>query len=317
MRSVEIIDDYNIKVLLDVQNVWAAGWVIGSVIIPKHIWKPIVDASTSLNPIVQGRQPDPNIVGTGPFRFYSENLDTNIVLVANSPGSIVNSITSPGYYLYNPVYVDIAPDNNLAKVNILLSAASVQSNITITTRNLYQGGALTGDKYVYVNGLLQGGFPRAAISLASMKPWDTSNPYPADALGAADVETLHLTLAKKTLTFVKVAFKVTGPATLPDGQANPWIGIWTNVTMPIWVTMKEDIFGTTLYDVLGYTTYPTWLKKEVPAPDLKVDGKDITTACLVFGTVPGDSRWNTVADVNKDFKVDGKDIALIALKFGY
>ena len=64
-------------------------------------------------------------------------------------------------------------------------------------------------------------------------------------------------------------------------------------------------------------TVPNYMKLEAPAPDLKVDGKDIALAALSFGTVPGDSRWNTVADVSKDFKVDGKDIALIALKFGY
>jgi hypothetical protein len=126
-----------------------------------------------------------------------------------------------------------------------------------------------------------------------------------------------LNFSQASLNFVKAAFKVTGPSTLPDGEANPWLGTWVNVTLPIWATQKMDIAGTTLYDVLGYSAYPSWLKNDAPAPDLKVDGKDISKPAHAFGTVPGDSRWNTVADVSKDFKVDGKDIALVALQFGW
>jgi len=330
MRSVEIIDDYNIQVLLDVNSVWAVGWVIGNVVIPKHIWKPIVDASTvgSLNPRnVDATTPDPYIIGTGPFRWYSgvgSNTGQTIVLVANSPGSSapdpatgLTPIISPGYYFYNPIYVDVTPDNNLNKVNLSpITAPSVVSNITITLRNMDTHDSLTVNKYVYVNGVLQGGFPHD-VTLLPMAVWNSSNPYPADGAGHADVETLHLTLLKKTLTFVKVAVHIKGPSTLGDPQANPWISTWVNVTIPIWVTIPRDISGTTLYDVLGYTSYPNYLKSEAPAPDLKVDGKDIAGAALAFGTVPGDPRWNTVADVNHDYRVDGKDIATIALSFGY
>jgi ABC-type transport system substrate-binding protein len=322
IRSVEIIDDYNIQILLDVNSLWAAGWVIGSVIVPKHIWKPIVDASISPtnNPVVQGTTPDPNIIGSGPFRWESgtgETVGDTIVMVANTPGSIVNGITSPGYYFYNPVYVDINPDNGYSKINLAPADASVVANITISARNLYQGGTLDGDKYVYVNGVLQAGYPHLGVTLPPVQPWNTSNPYPADPAGAAHVETLHLNFSQASLNFVKAAFKVTGPSTLPDGEANPWLGTWVNVTLPIWATQKMDIAGTTLYDVLGYSAYPSWLKNDAPAPDLKVDGKDISKPAHAFGTVPGDSRWNTVADVSKDFKVDGKDIALVALQFGW
>jgi hypothetical protein len=58
-------------------------------------------------------------------------------------------------------------------------------------------------------------------------------------------------------------------------------------------------------------------KAELAAPDGKVDGKDIATAAKAFGTVPGDTRWSTISDINHDYKVDGKDIAQIAKKFGY
>jgi len=328
MRSVEIIDDYNIQVLLDVQSVWAAGWVIGSVVIPKHIWKPIVDASTvgSTNPRnVDAVTPDPYVIGTGPFRWYSgvgSATGQTIVLVANSPGSSapdpatgLTPIISPGYYFYNPIYVDVSPDNNLEKVNISPTAASVVSNVTITLRNMDTHDTLIVNKYVYVNGVLQGGFPHD-VTLLPMAVWNVSNPYPADGSGHADVETLHLTLAKKTLTFVKVAVHVKGPSTVGDPQANPWISTWINVTLPIWVTVREDIAGTTLYDILGYASYPTWLKNEVPAPDLKVDTRDLSRVAMAYGSYPGQPHWDPVADVNRDYRIDMTDVTLIYLAMG-
>ncbi len=316
MRSVEILDPYNIEILLNVNSIWAAGWVLGTVIIPKHIWKPIVDASSPAQPFVAGRQPDPNIIGTGPFRWYSGDgliSGSTVVLVANSPGSIVNGITSLGYYLYNPVYVDVNPDNCFSKITIGLTDSSTISNVTATLRNLWQGGNLTGSKYVYLNDMLQPAFPQS-LTLQPVSPWDANNPYP---VGASDLETMQFMFPKKTLNFVKVAFQITGPAALPDGEANPWLDTWVNTTLPIWTTIRQDITGTTLFDVLGFGSQPNSIKTEAPAPDLKVDGKDISLAAKAFGTVPGDPRWRSVADLNGDYKVDGKDIALIAKQFGY
>jgi hypothetical protein len=329
MRAIEILDAYNIQILLDLNSVWAIGWVIGSVIIPEHIWKPIIGqpngsggwtlAPSGAADAVQGVRPDPNIIGTGPFRWGSGTGDTvgsTVTLVANTPNSIVNNVTSPGYYLYYPIYVDVKPDNGLIRVNISPTATSVLSNVTITTRNLWQGGNLTGSKYVYVNGALQGGFP-ASKTLAPITPWNGTYPYPADPAGAADVETLHLNFSQQSLNFVKVAFKVTGPATLPDGEPNPWMGTWVNVTLPLYVTQTMDIAGSTLYTDLGYGSYPTWLKNEVPTPDLKVDGRDIVLVQKAFGTYAGYTRWNSIADVNRDYKIDGKDIVLINRQFGW
>ena len=78
---------------------------------------------------------------------------------------------------------------------------------------------------------------------------------------------------------------------------------------PIYVTIKEDIGG------LWYDTWHT--VKEVPAPDIKVDIKDVATAAKAFGSYPGHAKWNTVADINLDYKIDIKDIAAIAKKFGW
>jgi ABC-type transport system substrate-binding protein len=326
MRSVEIIDAYNMEILLDVQSTWAMGWVIGSVVIPKHIWLPIIGVpngqggwttppSGAAN-AVQGTQPDPNIIGTGPFRWSSGTGDTvgsTVVLAANSPGSVVRGITSwTGYYLYNPNYIDITPDNNLYKINQNPTVSNFTiSNITITWRNLAYASNIIENAYVYVNGTLQPGYPQD-VNLP------TVTPYP---LGASAFRTLNLNLTKKTLTYIKVAAHIKGPSTI-GGEPNPWISQWVNVTVALWATIKYDIAGSNITrDLLSvlpaYATIPPFVQSEDPTPDLKVDGKDITFAALAFGEVPGSPRWSTVADVNKDYKVDGKDIALIALNFGY
>jgi ABC-type transport system substrate-binding protein len=339
MRSVEIIDDYNMLVLLDVQSAWAAGWVIGSTIIPKHIWKPIVDASTVLNNVVNGNTPDPNIIGSGPFKWFDGTgfaVDDVVVFFANTAGvqDHFHNTTSPGYYLYEPVWADIGTPNNLVKVNVNPGDASVTVPVTISLRNLWYDGFLIVNKYVYfgrnltlVNGedpsTLVPGYP-IDVNLT------TVDPYP---LGPGHVEVINVTLLKKQCPYyLKVAIHIKGPATityteLVAGQGlpptvtytipNPWLSHWINVTIPLFITVKQDIGGTTYYDVMGLGSTPAYIKNELPAPDQKVDIKDIALAAKAFGSIPGLPNWNTVADLNGDYRIDIKDIANIAKQFGY
>jgi len=337
IQSVEILDDYHVEVLLAVQSAWAAGWVIGSAIMPEHIWKPIVDESISPsnNPVVQGTTPDPNIIGTGPYRYVSglgATVGDEIVLTANTPGSVVHGITSPGYYLYNPVMVTVNTPSYAVRI-LAVGYVSTTVPVIITLRDLWLGGSLTVNKYVYESAslgtlgtpsTLLAGYPEN-LNLAPVSP------YPA---GTSNVETISVTETAPALVYIKVAVHIKGPSPLtysePWGSttetytvANPWISTWINVTLPIWITTKEDIGGTNLYDVMGYslTLLPValqnTLKGLVPSPDLSVDGKDISTAAKAFGTIPGDPRWNSAADVNHDYTVDGKDISIIAKQFGY
>lgn len=57
--------------------------------------------------------------------------------------------------------------------------------------------------------------------------------------------------------------------------------------------------------------------------DYKVDMKDIGIAAHAFGTVPGDPRWNPIADITgpvtwvPDGRVDMRDIGVIARNFGW
>jgi ABC-type transport system substrate-binding protein len=430
MRSVSIVDPYTIEVLLDVYNVWATGWVLGSIIIPKHIWKPIVDSSINdgVHNYVQLRQPDADCIGTGPFRWSSgvgEEVGSTVTLVANTPGSVVRGVTSPGYYQYCPVEVNIwsllefenttaidisnpsatpwkmdkpfldnqfilvnwtdvnmngivdeddtvflvnATRNDLlygicfppkgkyytvwmveppspehpttyhlkviyckAKFNIPHPPVPAQKvlplalGIEITNRylNTSNGGYLVVNKYIYIDGVLQPGYPKDA----TLYTLDDGTIMP-------DKEEINVNTTWGHHN-ISVAVHVTDPATLTlpyewDSDTgpipnrgtrnsyytvpNPWISQWINVTLHCWVTVVEDIGGTTFYDIIGLKTYK--YSSELPAPDCKVNVIDILVAAKAFASFPGDWNWSPTADANKDYKVNIIDLLTIAKGFG-
>jgi hypothetical protein len=322
MRSVEILDAYHIQILMDVNAAWAVGWVIGSVVLPMHIWKPIVDASSLSNPIVEGYRPDPKLIGSGPFRWSSDTLPTapggSVNFVANIRGSVVNGITSPGYFLYYPIMVTITP-GSFNKINIPRTTTSISETFTIATRNLYLGGAVHVDKYIYVTnstGYVIDSDSSLNVAIPSAGAYNTGNVYDSEA-GTADFETETVTLYAKNLYYVKVAEKILDA---------PWTNVWVNVTIPVWVTILQDIAGSNIFTDMGYTFNATLgisvatqnaMKSYATTPDLTADGRDTSAASKAFGTVPGDTRWNAVCDVNKDYTVDGRDVSSISKQFGY
>lgn len=48
----------------------------------------------------------------------------------------------------------------------------------------------------------------------------------------------------------------------------------------------------------------------------RVDGYDIIALKLAFGSEPGDTNWNSKADLNKDQLIDGSDLNILAINFG-
>jgi len=84
----------------------------------------------------------------------------------------------------------------------------------------------------------------------------------------------------------------------------PWITTIT-VTWPIWVTIKEDITGS------------YYINPNLPAPDIKVDSRDVSEAQNAFGSIPGDERWSPIADINQDYEIDMIDIDRIANFYGW
>ena len=98
---------------------------------------------------------------------------------------------------------------------------------------------------------------------------------------------------------------------------------WQPYTAPFHLTVLADGVYTIEFnsiDNVGNVENTRCFNVTVVGPDIngdgKVDGQDVTIAALAFGTVPGDARWNPLADVNLDGKVDGRDIVLTARMFG-
>ena len=311
MRSLTQIDAYTVEILYDVQSFLAEGWTLGGFyIVPKHIWKPIIETG---NP--SQFAPDVNLIGSGPFRYLSMTAGSSLVMVANNPGSVVKTdqtgstpVTSPGYHANCPVHVNVHADGYKAKINLAdPNKKWSYVNFTVTISNLWAndcvGSILLVNKYVYVDGVLQPGFP-IDVPIARL----------ADGTIVPEVELLqlNLTAGKHDMT---VAVHVKGPAMLDDIHPNPWISQWINATATVWVTIKEDIAGKNLYDDTGYPSYA--YKSSVPTPDIKVDIQDLARASGAFGSYPGHPKWNSIADVSGDYKVDIQDLARVSSKFGW
>ncbi len=77
--------------------------------------------------------------------------------------------------------------------------------------------------------------------------------------------------------------------------------------------VPEPISHTT---VDGFVT----VSEAAASPDVNGDGVvdflDIVAACLYFGSYPGHSRWNPVADLNFDSLIDIFDLVLVAINVG-
>jgi len=113
VKSLSIVDPCTVEILYDVYSFLVESWTLGGFyIVPKHIWKPIIEDSDPNPPTVFC--PDPNVIGTGPYRYLKFTKLSSLVMVANKPGSVVKTdqpgarpVTSPGYFHYYPIHADV------------------------------------------------------------------------------------------------------------------------------------------------------------------------------------------------------------------
>jgi ABC-type transport system substrate-binding protein len=151
--SFSITDPMNFEVLLDVKSIWAIYWIGGNRVMPKHIWYPIVTGAPrpkdgkAWDPTTFA--PDPNLIACGPWRLAEYVPFQDILLVANKPGSTVDTgiktdenansqpITSPiGFFNYYPKYIDIHADGYKSK--FATTTAPITVNFTVTDLNKMQ-----------------------------------------------------------------------------------------------------------------------------------------------------------------------------------
>jgi hypothetical protein len=269
---VIVKDPYTVSLLFDVQSTWAEGWALGGFyIIPEHVWKPIITGFPKTNPSTFA--PDPNMVGSGPFRYVSyASTGLTLVMTANSPGSTVTTDRSGavpttstyGYHNYYPValYVNTLagtgpggswPDYAVRiPINLATDTVNIPIEVTLFSKLSNSSGtftALTGVKtvtFTYPNGTVD----NLAISTPETLP---GNPSPENPV-APNVETFIVPNVGIGLSTVFVSFTINGPATVPDlgatTQANPWIGD-LNATLRIYVTSPYDVAGSNFIKDIG------------------------------------------------------------------
>ena len=303
IQSFYLIDPFTIEMLLNVKSVWAVGWIGGCTILPKHIWEPLIEAHVRGEVDLTGPAPEVDYFGTytgsGPYRFveYVEGshvwLERNPLYFRSCPIHVNAHITAPAEYEYK---TKVPPENLPVTVTVTLHNDWI--NPIPNTAEGEATGNLTVTKYVWIV------YPNGTEVQVAYEP-GIILPYCVD-----HVE--QFTVNEAGYFTVKVAVHVDGPETIEvtkEGEVitvpNPWVCQWINYSFPFWVTLKEDITGSYYYT------------SQLPAPDCKVSGLDVTYAARAFGSYPGHPRWFSPADVNGNYKGDGVDLTMICRKFGW
>lgn len=109
VKSVDAPDPNTVIIYMDVQSYWTLYNIGSLLIIPKHIWKSIPTQDAL------GTMPDPNLIGTGPFKLVEHMPNDHILMEANA-----------NYFKYCPIQISI--NTSSRKVQ---SAASVGFNLTV------------------------------------------------------------------------------------------------------------------------------------------------------------------------------------------
>jgi peptide/nickel transport system substrate-binding protein len=276
--TFDIMDPQTFEVLLDVKSVYAVGWIGGNRILPEHIWRPIC---VSGDP--SAFAPDPNMIGSGPWRLDEYIAESHILLVANKPGSVVDTgfpgstpvESTMGFFRLTPAYVDVHPEGYAVRVE-----PDTNFNLISTVKNLMEehngctnpNTTLTGTKYVWIDNT-----PLVNGKTVTLTPGGVDT----------DTNTINLPMGLHT---AKIAFQITGPIEMVE-----WVNTtWVNTTWPIYATISEDL-----------------------NLDFTVDIFDIVQVGLAFGARPGDPNWNAAADLVDDDIIDIFDLVKVAIAFGW
>jgi hypothetical protein len=294
-KSFAILDAYTLEILFDVLDPAVLDAIVSVPILPKHIWKPIIETGDPTT-----FAPDPNFIGSGPFRYKQQIPQVSLLMVANSPGSVVTTdqpgavpITSPGYQAWLPVEEYVSTPDGKHKYN-----PDTAVTLNVRTANLWLGGPLDISDHVVIT------WPNASQTFIDYT-------ITGLAAGTSDTHALGPYIWPKCRTLIEVTSTITTVDT-------PWTGQSFYAKYFIWGTIREDITGSTYHKDMGLIPpYSAAFAASVPTPDCKVDVKDVAGAAAAFGSKPSQLRWWSVADIVHDYKINAKDIAAIASKFGW
>ena len=306
MKSFYIIDPYTVEILLKVQSVWAVGWVIGTIVVPKHIWKPLALAG----PLVVSKDlADPKLIGTGGFKFVLRQFaPTRTCVLVRNPNyhqtidKCVNKLVPPGGIVIKEVnYTGKTPPTtpHIFKPHMVKPSASARFpmgdpdgtvNVTIEVPISNLGWDFEED----INKTVVLKYPDG--SSVTVVP-ETNIVIGAHATHIETLKLANLGIGKYTLSVtVEIAsgeFYDWVMANLPPANHTLYLGPRT-ISKNFWVGVPEDI-----------------------NVDFIVDIEDVYSAALAYGSYPGHARWSSICDLTGDYFVDIEDLFAIALRYGW
>lgn len=133
-------------------------------------------------------------------------------------------------------------------------------------------------------------------------------------------------------TFKELSFYATGSTgtggcsivTIPKALLNDTLLVLLDGT-PIQIfisslkTLPENSTHCFTYFNYAHSTRSIKIRLTLPGDltgDRKVDVKDVALVAKAFGSAPGWSRWNPLADLDHNYKIDVKDVAFVAKNYG-
>lgn len=210
---------------------------------------------------------------------------------------------------YSPLLLDPEEtyllDSNLTAV----SAKFVNSEVWIQGDHIEITGLQTTETQVYSGWLV-------LVNVTTRNNWYAPHSfrvtvYFADELKVTQEVSLLPPNQETTLTF-----------TMDTSTLTPYIhyAVWAEAGIVVDETYASNnfyclFFGEAATWSTTVTTVTTRTKPDVNG-DTRVDFRDIAIAAIAFGSFPGNSRWNLLADMNQDNRVNLRDVASIAKDFG-
>jgi hypothetical protein len=274
---------------MKVNAVWAVNWVVGNIIVPKHIWQPYI--ATHTVPEISGDMSGnpAMLVGTGPFKFV-ENTPNTVTMVRYYDyyqywDKCINDYDGPEFVHGIQVY-PIAPTTAISPYKILQSpTATGNVRIRVPVQNLDE---LHWEDFIKTIELIH-----CSGTVYVLQPGIM---FVLDA-GAWYNETFDLYNLPKGLYTINVTLEITS-----GHNYDYWVG-----------KLDAEHF-------LGPKSFYKNFAITIPA-DINGDGKvdifDIVVIAACFGSEWGDPNFNIAADLVKDNVIDIFDIVVVAGNFGY
>jgi hypothetical protein len=274
---------------MKVNAVWAVNWVVGNIIVPKHIWQPYI--ATHTVPEISGDFSDEPamLVGTGPFKFV-ENTPNTVTMIRYEDyyqfwDKCINMYDGPMNVHGIQVY-PITPTVALSPYKILQSPTATGSvRISVPIKNLDELHWEDFNKTVeliHCSGAVQVLQPEINFLLGP---------------GEYYFEYFDLYNLPKGLYTIKVTLEITSGHNYDYWHDRP---------------DAEHFLGPKSF----YKNFAITIPADING-DGKVDIFDIVVIAACFGSEWGDPNFNIAADLVKDGVIDIFDIVVVAGNFGY